>query len=56
MLGNSAKHLLKPLETAELCEQDDKRVEVIAAATGKDCKVVAEREESGNGNLESPSH
>ena len=55
-LGNSAKHLLKPSESAELCEQDDKRVEVIAAAAGKDCKVVAEREDSGNGNRESPSH
>lgn len=43
-------------ESAELCEQDDKRVEVIAAAAGKDCKVVAEREDSGNGNRESPSH
>uniref|UniRef100_A0A6N2L6F1 USP domain-containing protein n=1 Tax=Salix viminalis TaxID=40686 RepID=A0A6N2L6F1_SALVM len=39
-------------KSAELCEQDDKRVEVIAAAAGKDCKVVAEREDSGNGNLE----
>uniref|UniRef100_A0A6N2MS80 Uncharacterized protein n=1 Tax=Salix viminalis TaxID=40686 RepID=A0A6N2MS80_SALVM len=29
-------------KSAELCEQDDKRVEVIAAAAGKDCKVVAE--------------
>uniref|UniRef100_A0A6N2M955 Uncharacterized protein n=1 Tax=Salix viminalis TaxID=40686 RepID=A0A6N2M955_SALVM len=35
---------------------NDKHVEVIAAAAGKDCKVVVEREDSGNGNLESPSH
>ena len=34
-------------ESAKLCEQDDKRVEVIAVAAGKDCKVVAEREDSG---------
>uniref|UniRef100_A0A6N2L0A3 Uncharacterized protein n=1 Tax=Salix viminalis TaxID=40686 RepID=A0A6N2L0A3_SALVM len=41
-------------ESAELFEQDDKRVEAIAAAAGKDCKVVDEREDSGNGNRESP--
>ncbi|KAF9668200.1 hypothetical protein SADUNF_Sadunf15G0104500 [Salix dunnii] len=41
-------------ESPELCEQDDKRVEVKAAAAGKDCKVVVERENSGNGNRESP--
>uniref|UniRef100_A0A6N2MJR5 Uncharacterized protein n=1 Tax=Salix viminalis TaxID=40686 RepID=A0A6N2MJR5_SALVM len=43
-------------ESAELFEQDDKRVETIAAAAGKDCKVVDERKDSRNGNRESPSH
>jgi hypothetical protein len=29
---------------------------VIAAAASKDCKVVVEREDSGDGNRESLSH
>jgi hypothetical protein len=43
-------------ESPELCEEYDKHGEVIAAAAGKDCIVVVEREDSGDGNGESLSH
>lgn len=43
-------------ESPELCEEYDKHGEVIAAAAGKDYKVVVEGEDSGDGNRESLSH